>query len=123
MSDTTATGFVLPTWFDNLPAWLRHTLFSVVATLLAVGLPWAQASYTTWNLSPGLLAVIGVLLPVLIAAATPLTSQYGYVGKNNIVTGADITGIPNGTSPPADAVIVDDHTSLPAEAPVDPSAP
>lgn len=115
MSDTTVTGFVAPTWFDNLPAWLRHLLFSVLAVVLSVGLPWAQANYTSWHLAPGVLAAIGLLLPVIIAAATPLTSQYGYVGKNSIITGAEITGVPNGTIPPADAAIVGDHANLPTD--------
>jgi membrane glycosyltransferase len=117
MSDT-SVGFTTPTWFDNLPPAVRHLIFAITGALLAVGIPWFQATYTSWNLPPQILSLIGMVLPVFIAWVTPLTSQYT-VGTGKLTTGADITGIPDETVPPADAVVVDEHID---PAPVDPPA-
>ena len=117
MSNATPVGYTPPTWFDNLPPQLRHALFSILAAACSVGLPWIQTNYTSWNLPAGVLAVIGMFLPLIVATVTPLTSQYGVTPKAALSTGAEITGTADSTTPPPEAVVVDDHVD---PAPVDP---
>lgn len=81
------TGFL-----DKLPPAVRHALFSLAALLVLAGLDYAQANYTTWNLSPVLGGLIALVIPVLIAYVTPITTQYG--AGSAVDTGA--VG-PNGT--------------------------
>ena len=72
----------MPNILDRLSPATRHAVFSVAAAGLAWLLPWVAANYTSWGLPPQVLAVVGVFLPIAVAAGTKLTAQYG-VGANN----------------------------------------
>lgn len=106
---------------DRLPAWLDRLLYTIVGASLAVGLPYAQANYTSWHLSPPLLSLIGLVLPVAIAAATPLTAQFGKGASNGDPFVPDL--VANATdSPDVSGVGVGDVTQPAPDAPLDPSA-
>ncbi|CAB4173512.1 hypothetical protein UFOVP1183_48 [uncultured Caudovirales phage] len=62
---------------DRLPPLWRHAAFSFVAVFLATELPYVAANYTTWQLSPVVLTVVGMCLPLAIAYSTKLTTRYG----------------------------------------------
>jgi len=89
-------------WFDALPPAVRHVLLVLIASGLAAGLPWVALNYTTWNLPPQALWVIGALLPVVIAWVTPLTSQYNLFKPKPAVASAGSAGeavYPDGDTP------------------------
>ena len=62
---------------DKLPPAVRHLVFTAAAVLALGLLDWAQTNYTTWNLNTSITGIIAVLIPVIIAYITPLTTQYG----------------------------------------------
>ena len=81
------------TWFDRLPAPLRHTLLMLSATAIGAGIDWLsknQGSITT-HVGPAWSGIVGTAITLLIAYITPLTRQYG-VGANTgntVTTDAD----------------------------------
>jgi hypothetical protein len=122
MSAADTSAYVEPTWFDNLPPAVRHLLFSVIGAVLAVGIPYVQTNYTSWNLPPLALSILGMALPVLVAWLTPLTQQYTLGAGKADGTGADVTGTRDDTTPPPDVMEpMGDHAADPAtaDAPLD----
>jgi hypothetical protein len=70
-------------WLDRLNPALRHSLLVASGILVTALLQYVQSTYTTWNLAPQLVALLGFLIPMAVNYFTSVTQQYG-VGSPNI---------------------------------------
>jgi hypothetical protein len=70
-------------WLDKLSPAVRHALLVASGIVFTALIQYVQANYTTWNLSPQIVGILGFLIPMAINVLTPLTQQYG-VGSPNI---------------------------------------
>ena len=70
-------------FLDRLNPAVRHALLVASGILVTALLQYVQATYTTWNLAPQLVALLGFLIPMAVNYVTPLTQQYG-IGSPNI---------------------------------------
>lgn len=69
-------------WLDRLPAPLKHAVLVASGIVVTALLQYAQSSYTTWNLSPELIALIGFALPMVVQYVTRITTEFG-VGSSD----------------------------------------
>jgi O-antigen/teichoic acid export membrane protein len=70
-------------WLDRLNPALRHTILVASGILVTAILQYVQSTYTTWNLPPELVAIVGLVIPMALTTLTSITQQYG-VGSPDI---------------------------------------
>ena len=70
-------------FLDRLNPAVRHALLVASGILVTALLQYVQATYTTWNLAPQFVALLGFLIPMAVNYCTSFTQQYG-VGSPNI---------------------------------------
>lgn len=97
-------------WLDRLPPAVRHALFSAAAVLLTGLLAWFQANYTTLGLPVWALGVIASFLPVVIAAVTNWTKQYGVSNDGSTVLVTEPVASAPVESPDQGAVAASDQS-------------